>query len=329
MLFVNELLIIFRLYQFCGFAPFRIPFDSKKSAQRNGFAKWSIYNGVLIIYLGSLVLHSIISYQSVIEKQGGQLLTYLNFLIASVGRILAVIIAAESIANRKQHIQFLKHFDDIDRIYCDELFVFINYKKMRRNALFWLFIWIIKSIILISLVFAEVLRADIIAWKKTMSFFLTVPLLISVLKYFQVIHYIQSLGYRFEMINEKLTDIYAKTNRLNLNEKRLSSSNNKEIDKSVDEVIYDEIVALRRIFYALWENTEQLNKTFRWSLLLLIATSFAIILVNYYRVLVWLLINREVEDLYTIIVYTFWSTGHAFYFIKLSKTCHHISQEVR
>lgn len=326
--FTREFLAIFRMYQFCGFAPFPISINGKKPSDSNGQTKWYIYNGFLIIYYGAVVLHNIMSYEEFLAGNTREMLTYLSFTIITAVRVLTLLISIESIVNRKQQIQFLQQLNSIDRIFNDELSVQMNFKKMRLIAFFWLAIWLTKSFILISMVLADIIREDSTVWNKILWFFLTLPLVVSVLRYFQIIHYIQSLGDRIEMINTQLNEIYINLNRLSESAKDLSQKDRRPTDRAEVKIIRDKIVALRRIFHILWENTILLNRTFRWSLLLLIATSFVIILVNYYRVLVWLLINRDPEQIEFVSLFTIWSSGHAFYFIKLSSTCHQISQKV-
>lgn len=327
-MFIKEWLKIFRVYQFCGFAPFPIPFEEASVRKKNQM-KWYIYNGILVIYFGSLVVHNIVFYRVYFVGEKKDMLGYLSFMIISAVRTLAVIIAIESIQNVKQQISFLQQFETIDQIFLHDLGVRINYKKMRRVASFWLAIWLTKSFILVAMVLADIIREDTSVWNKILWFFLTVPLVTSVLRYFQIIDYIVTLGYRFELINARLNEINATTSRLSVSGKILKSGICEPAARPIDRGIYDEIVALRRIFHMLWENTFLMNAAFRWSNLLLIATSFVIILVNYYRILIWLFIKKDPAELEKVIVFTIWSSGHAFYFIKLANTCHHILQEVQ
>lgn len=324
--FTREFLGIFRMYQFCGFTPFPLPINGTKSSDKNGQSKWFIYNGALIILFSAVVLHNILSYREFLMGDSREMLTYLSFVIITAVRMSMLLISIESIANRKQQIQFLQQLNAIDRIFREEVGVQMNFKKMRRIAFIWLAIWLTKSFILVAMVVADVIMEDSTVWSKLLWLILTVPLVISVLRYFQIIHYIQSLGYRIEAINTQLNDIYVNLNRLS--ETVSPEKNRRLINRTEEQEIRDKIVALRRIFYVVWRCSILLNRAFRWSLLLLIATSFVIILVNYYRVLVWLLIDRDLKQIEQVILFTIWSTGHAFYFIKLPNTCHQISQKV-
>lgn len=314
------------MYQILGFSPFSIP---SKLVQSSSRIKWYIYNGVLIIFYTSLVLYNVIFYQIFLEGAKGEMLTYLSFVIITAVRTLTIIIIIESTVNREKQIRFLKQFDDIDSIFHDELATKMNYKMMRRNAFFWLVIWLIKMFVLFTLVLTDILEDDITVWDKFLWILVSIPVIVSVVRYFQIIHYIQLLGYHFELINTRLNEIYASINRLSVCETELNNNNYLTVIGSIEDGIYDEIVALRRIFHTLWESTGLLNETFRWSLLFLIATSFVIILVNLYRVLCWLFINPDPDQLYFVVLFTTWSGGHVFYFIKISSACHHISQEVR
>lgn len=331
MKFQRELLLIFRAFQFFGFSPFPVPLNVK-TLKANQY-KWYIYNAIVIIIFAALVLHNMISYKRFLEGDGTQMLTYLSFITINLVRWIAIAIAIESVINSKQQIEFLLKLDKIDGIFLDDLGIKLDYKRMRNIALFWLALWLFKSIALIIMVLLDVFKYDIGLWDKFMWFFLTVPLVISAIRYFQIIQYIRSLGYRFKTINMRLSEIYESTYRLHTGEKRTNKRNAEtlagENTCSNDEEIYDDIVTLRRIFHILWECTGLLNKSFRWSLLLLTATSFIIIVVNYYRTLVWLLIDRNKEENSLVLMYFVWSCGHVFYFIKLSSTCYHVLQEVK
>lgn len=333
MKFQQELLSIFRVYQFCGFAPFPLPLDMKKSKSTPGQNKWYIYNGIIVIFFAALVLHNMISIKTYLEGSDAQMLTYLSFIVISLVRLLAVAIAIESIINSKQQIKLLLKLENIDRIFMEDLSIKPNYKRMRRIAFFWLAIWLIKSVILITLVMADVMNADISEWDRFMWFILTIPVVISTIRYFQIIQYIRSLGYRFEMINTRLNDIFESTNRLNTSVILTKKENTEHLEGenpcTIDDGIYEDIVSLRMIFHILWECTGQLNKAFRWSLLLLITTSFFVIVVNYYRTLVWLLIDRDKEETNIIVLYFFWSAAHVFCFINLSSICYNVLKQVK
>lgn len=108
---------------------------------------------------------------------------------------------------------------------------------------------------------------------------------------------------------------------------RLSIGENSAKKMNTDGKIYDQIVSLRQIYHNLWENTGQFNNTFKWSLLLMIGTSFVTIVVNFYRTLVWLITPSE-ADIEVIILFFVWSAGHTFYFIRLSSACNNVSQQV-
>lgn len=331
--FQRELLPIFRVYQFCGFAPFPLPLDFSRTIPKRSQYKWYIYNGMIIIFFATLVLYNMISYQMFLDGSETKMLTYLSFIMISSVRWLAVVIAIESVLNGKQQVEFISKLCTIDDIFTKELGMKPNYKRMRCVAIFWLAVWFTKSSILTSIFLVDVIRGNISAWEKCFWFLVTIPLILSAIRYYQVTQYIAALGYRFEMINERLNYIYGSTKRLNtkdkLTKKEKSTMNRTESTTSDNERIYDEIICLRNIYHILWECTGLLNKPFRWSLLTLIATSFFVIVVNYYRTLVWLLIDRHTDETSNIVMYFIWCSGHVFYFIKLSSTCHNVLQQVR
>lgn len=60
MKYIEILVPIFRIYQLCGFAPFKIPLDARKDAHQQVSHFWQIYNGLFLIYLSVLVFFNIV-----------------------------------------------------------------------------------------------------------------------------------------------------------------------------------------------------------------------------------------------------------------------------
>lgn len=312
-----ELLPIFRIYQFCAFSPFSVPFD----AQNRNKYKWNVYSWFLIILLSFLAVYNIVSYNLFIEFDNSEMITYLSFVMITMLRIVSVIIGIESFLNRKQQMLFLLRFEIIDQIFRKELSTGLDYKRIRKNTFIWMGIWIIHMVIVMSLVIAaDIIDDESDVWLKVLWIFCTFPLVLSSISYFQIIHYIRLLGFCFKLINNQL-ETYTKTNKFRIN-------NSINTFESGENKVYDNIVSLRRIYHILWENTKLLNKTFQWSLLLLIGSSFFIIVVNYYRNVHWLMAPDSM-NMYTYITYLIWSTGHVFFFIILSSACYNVSQETK
>lgn len=326
MKFIKVLLPIFRVYQIFGFAPFPIPFDAEKGISRKDQRKWLIYNGILIIYLTVMVSYNIFAYQEFLcENKTEPMLSYLSFLIVTTVRGLAIVITIESIVNSKEQVKFWQRLNSIDRIFRDEIGVEQDYEKLRRTAFIWLAVWFVQITSVMAIVLVDIFGDDSESfWSKLMVILYALPLPVTAMRYYQIIQCIAYLSHRFQMINKRLETIYSGTNRLSTGEKQLK----KKITNSTENKTYDEIVTLRRIYHILWENTAELNNTFKWSLLLMIGTSFVIIVVNFYRTLVWLITPTE-TDIEGIILYFVWSSGHTFFFIRLASTCYNTLQEVR
>lgn len=317
----KQLLPIFRIYQSSGFAPFTIPLD-----HANQKVKWFIFNGLLTAWLAALVVHDIISYKRFFEDEKSMMISYLSFMIITVMRVVALAIAIESFLERNQQIAFLNQFDRINRLFTNDLGVIIDYKKIRRKAYISMTLWMLQLTTLTVLILMDIIFEDVGIWTKIWWFSNTFPLFLPSTRYFQIIHYMQLLGICFDIINTRLDEFQCHNknyygsidyNRLNVIGTRKSNA----------EQMYNDIVTMRRIYHHLWENTEQLNKMFRWSLLLLIGASFFIIVVNFYRTLYWIL-TPDPSNLDTIITYFIWSIVHMFHFINLSSICYNISQQV-
>lgn len=313
----KELLPIFHIYQCGGFAPFRIPLD-----RVNQKMKWYIVNGVLTAFLAFLAIYDIILYKRFFESNDeSKMISYLSTFITTIMRWVALVVIVEAFLQRKQQIRFLRQFDRMDQLFTEELGVCFDYKKIRRNAYIWMTSWLLQLIILTMLILLDFIVKKIGFWLTCFYLFCTLPLFLPSTRYFQIIHYIQLLGFCFEMISTRLDEFQCQTNRLSVGGKRKKNSN------KIDDRTYDEIVALRRIYHILWESVEQLNKMFQWSLLLLIGSSFFIIVVNFYRTLYWIL-TPDPSKLELIITFFIWSLVHTFHFISLSSVCHNISQQV-
>lgn len=324
MKYIEILLPIFRIYQLCGFAPFKIPLGGQKDVHQQVSHFWQIYNGLLLIYLSVLVFFNVVSYESFLEGKATEMLTYLSYIMICGIRVLAMITVVESTLKIKQQILLLHQLNEVDDIFRDELGAELDYKNVRRNSFIWMTIFCIQNAILLSLFLVEVFRDYANTWDRIKWILYSFPLLISSIKYFQISSYIKLIGLYFHIINMKLEKIYSTENRLQIEQKMIM----KISSKSTTEIVYDEIVSMRRIYHALWKSTAQLNVTFRWSLLLLTGGSFIIIVVNYYRTLVWVITTKQNEN-DDITTYFCLSICHTFYFIDLSGVCYHVSQEVR
>lgn len=327
--FLKVLLPIFRIYQLCGFSPFSIPFDAKQPTQRGGQIKWQIYSGILIIYLIVLVIFNVASYQTFLDAKPSEMITYLNFGMIIGMRVLAVAVVVESALKSKQQQIFLQKLGNIVDILNQELGIGCDYKNMRLTAFIWITVWIVQNAIIMSAILVEVFGDYASNWERIKWILYTVPLIVSALKYYQITHYIDSLRFFFNIINVKLDKINANQNRLNIKDKVIKEPS-EPIKKPSENEIFNEIVSLRRVYHILWECTTHLNYTFQWSLLLLIGASFIIIVVNYYRTLVWIIASNGTEtEAIVIVTVFFWSVGHTFYFIKLSSTCYNVCDEVK
>lgn len=317
---LNALKPIFRIYQICGFVPFPIPFDMKLGVEKTARHRWLVYNICLIVYLTVLLLLNSMSYNILLEDKS-EMIAYMSFLILNSVRCIAVIIVIESILKGQEQIRFFRRIDHIDHIFRNDLGQTIDYKKTFNSVLVWMIIWIIKLIILICLINVDIFIASSRMWEQIMWILYTFPLCITSLKYFQVINYIHILGVRFEYINSILSQIYASKIRLN-------TSNSLSDSQYRENRTYNDVVSLRRIYHILWESTAQLNNFFQWSLLLLIGISFVIILVNFYRTLIWM-INVDAPNSMVIIVEFLWSVAHSFYCFSISNICYRVTQEVQ
>lgn len=321
----KSLLPVFRIYQCCGFLPFSMPFDVKMGI--SGQRKWYIHSGLLVCCFIATIIYNLVSFQKYMGGEQSQLLDYLSFIIITMIRIVAVVITTESLLNRTQQIQFLLQFYRISHHLREEFGTDLDYKKIRQNTYFWIGIWLVQMTMLLTLIIVELTAESFSIWETIMWIFCTFPIISSSVRYFQIIHYIQLIGFSLEIVKTQLDDIYSRTNRLHVVKNESEESARSHDAEKIEDGIYDNIVSLRKIYHILWESSVLLNKTFKWSLLSLTAASFIIIVVNYYRTIYYVVSPMEI-DLSTLIAFLIWSLGHTFYFIKLSSTCHNVSEYV-
>lgn len=326
---LHSLLPIFRLYQFCGFAPFPISFDINISVPKKAQYKFYIHSGILTIFFVALFLYNVIFFKEFIGSEDSEMVAFLSIIILTVLRALAVLILIESHFKKNLQIKFLSQLDSVDRIFQTELEISLDYRKMQRNAFIWMGIWQIIIIALLSLILLELIQAYMAIWTKLFWLFCSFPLVISSMRYYQIIHYIRMLGFCFETFNMRLDEIYETTNRLTVNQRQLKEKNLKKKNSKVNkDLVYDNIMSLRRIFHNLWECTGLLNRSFEWSLLFSITASFFVIVVNFYRILFYIFVPKS-NDGASAVTFLIWALGHTFYFIKLSSTCHLVSTQVQ
>lgn len=327
MTYLRALLPIFRIYQLCGYAPFSVPFNPKSNILNLSQEKWKIYNGLLLIFLSILVLVNALFYEFFLEGRTSEMVTYLSYLIACGIRALTVITVIESMMKCQQQIVILQQFYHINDILHEELNIELDYNKIRHNAFLWMGIWITNNIIVFSL-FTIVVFDDFDSIRIRLQWIVfSIPLQLVSVKYFQIIQYIKQFEYYFRIINERLEKLYQNQTRLNIQSKIWIKKGSRLIQHSSINAIRDEIVSFRQIYHILWKCSIQFNLLFRWSLLLLVGASFIIIVVNFYRVALWILTPGKKCSL-DMISYFIWSLCHAFYFIKLSNVSHNVSQQV-
>lgn len=200
MKFLKYLLLNFRIYQFCGFAPFSIQLDTKTQTLRKQW-KWYIYSGILIIPVISMVFYNIIAYSAFLNKETAQMSTYLSFFMFIANRIALAIILIESLFKLKIQTDFLQCLVDVDKIFHDELGISVDYKKMRRNVFIWTSIWFIQSVVIWVLILISISSRDISTWEKIKNTIFSLPMSMLAIRSMQIVHYIYLLGLCFELIN--------------------------------------------------------------------------------------------------------------------------------
>lgn len=327
MIYLEVLLPIFRVLQLFGFVPFTVPFDMKNPTQVHDELKWKIYNGILIVSISAMVVYNITSYEVFLGDKSTEMVTYLSYMLFCGVRALAAVCVIESTFKKEQQIVFLQQLGQVNEILVKDLGIELDYMRFRRNSIIWLTLWCLVNIVLLTLSLVDIFNDEEDNWIRLKWIFLIVPLLIPSMKYYQIILYIELLGAYFQTINHRVEKILLSKNRLSTQMKSVKKLKSELVKYQANGLIHDEIVSLRRIYHTLWKSTAQLNLTFRWSLLLAIGSSSSIIVVNYYRTLVWLIVSDQGHNTERV-AYFIWALCHNFFFIKLSSVCYNVSQEV-
>lgn len=332
MKYIKHLFVIFRTYQLCGFSPFPLPFDpnqiwSTKHSSDERQRRWLIYSYSLLVTLFLLVVCNFVYHEIHSDARVSTMLNYLTFLMFSAMRMLAVFVVFESLLTRSRQIQMLYLLNDVDEILSKDLAVTLDYRHLRRSGLFWLIFWLIKLTSLQTMIFIMRYSRTRNVLSVLLSLWYTIPLFISSIRYYQVTHYIELIGYRFKLLSNYANLICGRKSKIKSKIQTLMSEDNFKRNND----LYDEIVRIRRIYHNLWQATIFLNSSFRWSLLLSIGCSFVIVLVNSYRSLLYVLSKPDDRAKFggnTIIIFFIWAVFHSTYFVKLSGSCYNVLRKV-
>lgn len=245
---------------------------------------------------------------------------------------MAPIIVFESMAKRSQQITFLNSIENIDQLLLNSIHVKANTKPEKVKSIVWMVIWLLKVtallLILLTFIFIYYSKSQTDPVASMFFFFATMPVAVSSIRYYQVIFYINLIGHRFQLINEYLLKV--------LSPIKDAESKEDDINFKMDIItsnplpppeFFKEIVLIRVIFFQLWQTTTIINKLFRWSLLLAIGNSFGIIVINFYRLLVYVLKpNFAIEE---VVIPFLWAIYNTLYFVILSNSCHNVLEKVK
>lgn len=323
--FVTALLPIFRIYQLFGFTPFSIPpnertfLSGSEAETKTTNHKWSIYGKVLFVLLFALAISSMFSDSTYVVDRASRMLNYMSFLMVISVRLLAAVVVIESIAARSEQSLFLTNLDGIDRLLRQKFGQTVDQLKTRNTTIFWIIFWVIK---VIALQIFVVLTSQVLDKKgvhKYLWLLYVFPMAFSSIRYYQLIHYVEMIELRLKALNQRLIDICVTQKRVNTNS--AISIQLSQFGSRPDRKLIDDIVLLRIIYNRLWEACGSMNTSFRWTLLLSVGSSFVIIVVNFYRSLVFLLTSSSMNTIDDIIMFFVWSVFHTLYLMKISKAC--------
>lgn len=333
MKYIKHLFAIFRTYQLCGFSPFPLSFDRNhiwgaKHSSDKRHQRWLIYSYSLLVTLFLLVVCNFVYHEIHSDTRVSTMLNYLTFLMFSTMRMLAVFVVFESLLTRNRQMQFLYLLNDVDEILTKDLAVTLDYRRLRQSGLLWLIFWLIKLTSLQTMIFVMRYGRTRSVLSVLLSLWYTIPLFISSMRYYQVTHYIELLGYRFKLLSNYANSICGRKYEIKYKIQTLMS---KADHSKRNSDVYNEVVRMRRIHHHLWRATICLNSSFRWSLLLSIGCSFVIVLVNNYRSLLYALSKPDDRAKFggsSIIIFITWAVFHSIYFVKLSSNCYNVLRKV-
>lgn len=331
--FVKVLLPIFRVYQFCGLAPFTIPPNSRTFLSESTTDtekinhKWASYARVLFCLLFAVAMSSMFTDSTYVVDEASRMLNNMSFLMVLSVRMLAAVAVIESLVAKSEHSHFLTNLDGVDRMLRQKFGQVVDQSKTRSSTILWIILWIGKVIALQMFV---VLTSQVLACKgndKYLWLVYAVPMALTSIRYYQLIHYAELIGLRLSALNQHLIGICATVQRGSTNSSL--SIQLSQFGGQRERKLIDDIILLRIIYNRLWEASGSMNSSFRWTLLLSVGSSFVIIVVNFYRSLVFLFTSRSSNTIDDNIMFFIWSLFHTLYLMKISKACAEAVDQVR
>lgn len=244
-------------------------------------------------------------------------------------RFTAIVIMIESWLKRGHQIEFLTKVEEIDLILRTNLMIDLKYELRQKLHIRKLFVWIGTQL---SLELAMLTTAFLVEMPTLRMYWLlyTIPLFICMTRYQQFISYVDLLHDRFKALNKHVETLTLSKHR---NQNILSSSNDPTNPlhyknahaqmlhfRDVEAfLIYNKLKHLQKVYRALLEATEMLNRLFRWSILLNMGNDFFNVTINLY----WVIVNFVRNDSKLELVGVFsWGIFDVIMLISVSKACH-------
>lgn len=307
-----------RIYQWSGLSPFPLFANNCKSIWRNESFRF------IAITIVNLLISITACYCSLIYfDYQSNLGSYINLLMTLNVFAHAFAVLIESCSKRSIQSELLTTFDEIEKIYAENLGHRMNERQLRCRFLKFTIIWILKNAFI---TFANILYM-IAAQQYYESLYYAIaiflPFYTSTLSYAQWLAYVDVVRYNIERTNDCLLKM-GETNNIDW----LGTEGHIFCIKPVATDAFDtckRLIHLRKCFNKIWLASTLINRCFHWSLIIGSGNEMCLFVINLY----WILLNLTYCSSWPDVTFSaIWAGMILSNFLAISMICEDINIEV-
>lgn len=314
---------VIRLCQCSGLCPISV-YGSNKN--RNGIRIKNIRFAALTMAMLMVLLINCIVYcvysSYFVRWKDSAILIIIAMLVTITIRAHTGMVLIESYKNRSIQLQLLKKYDEIESVFTTKLKMKTNDARVRRRCFSFIFIWIVKVALCISIPY---LCGYLTSNRRTINVISValVPIYFSTLFYAQLMVYLDLVRYNLEMINKCLTKLKdpPQIHWLRLQRQPICRFTSEICD------ISQQLIHLRICYNKTWEAAMLINRYARWSLLLGVNNDFVFYVTNLYWIL-YFLIYLSSSTWSSLVIFMMFAAMNTSHFVQLSMICEQIMEQV-
>lgn len=289
MRFIKTLFPSFYIWQLFSMSPFTLngkTIQIETSVVHDVIALISFLIQIVVFIYGLIHVKDYVEY----DAQSSLVILFSDVIDLTMIRLISIVIVIESWLNRANQIDFLKLIGEVDEILSFNLRIDMDYKskrwQQRCNLIMNLVLYCAMQIIVITIIVHFDMGRFPIFWSLY-----SVPLFIRLMRYNQIISYINLIGERYRIINEFIENIRSMRLHDNMLAKNVpilkSSCGSKHRKNKMLEtfMMISKIENMRKAHYLLLDSNKELRNLFHWSLLICIFHDFGGIIVDIYWIL--------------------------------------------